>query len=364
MKKYKCILILMMSFVLILGTVLPVSATELPEEMQETGETAEPEEDMEDEEETAKDFDDVQEPDEYEEDEELTAFINEAKAELKAITDQEVVMALVYLCDSYSVRSAPGENEEICVKVPTGTTVQITGVELDDEWNIWYKVSLSYNDQTYTGYVDRSYLAYSNEVFIEWENTYFPQIATFAAVGSLYPDVEQFPESYQDKLMRLKQAHPNWIFVKQNTGLNWKDVVKNENYEERNLISSSAGAAYKNGLYGSGWYYASEEAVKYYLDPRNFLDETRVFQFEQLTYNPSYHSKAAIDRILSSTFMKGELPGAGKSYSSAFFEIGVKMKVNLSLWKNVFTVLWWPPPTKPPMPRQNISPVPSRNLLI
>lgn len=327
MKKHKRILTLMMSFILIFGAVLPVSATEpAEEEMQESEDTARPEEDVEDEEDLAEDFDDVQ--DEYDEDEELTAYINEAKEELNGITDQEIVMALIYLCDSYSVRSAPGESEEICVKVPTGTTVQITGVEPDEEWNIWYKVSLSYNDRAYTGYVDRSYLAYSNEVFLEWENTYFPQMATFAAVGSLYPDVEQFPESYQDKLMRLKQAHPNWIFVKQNTGLNWQDVVKNENYKERNLISSSAGAAYKNGLYGSGWYYASEEAVKYYLDPRNFLDETRVFQFEQLTYNPSYHSKAAIDRILSSTFMKGELPGAGKSYSSAFFEIGVNLKVS------------------------------------
>ena len=335
MKKCKRILIFLMSFILLLGTAMPVSATEpAAEDVQDLGDAAGSEEDTEEEEEVTGDEEelpegfDMQDLEEYGEDEELIAYINEAKEELKKVTNQEIIMALVYLCDSYPVKKTPGENGEFCVRVPTGTTVQITGVDLDEEWNIWYKVSLSHNDHAYTGYIDRSYLAYSNEIFIEWENTYFPQIAMFAANSSIYPDVEQFPESYQDKLIRLKQAHPNWIFVKQNTGLDWQDVVKNENYQDRNLISSSAGSAYKNGLYGSGWYYASEEAVKYYLDPRNFLDETRVFQFEQLTYNPSYHSKAAVDRILSSTFMKGELSGEGKSYSTAFFEIGVNLKVS------------------------------------
>ncbi len=287
MKKCKRILIFMMSFILLLGAAMPVSATELAEDdVQDSVDSAESEEDTEDEEEFTGDEEelpedfDVQDSEEYDEDEELIAYINEAKEELKKVTNQEIIMALVYLCDSYSVKNTPGENGELCVQVPTGTTVQIMGVELDEEWNIWYKVSLSHNDHLYTGYIDRSYLAYSNEIFIEWENTYFPQIAMFAATSSIYPDVEQFPESYQDKLIRLKQAHPNWIFVKQNTGLSWQDVVKNENYQDRNLISSSAGSAYKNGLYGSGWYYASEEAVKYYLDPRNFLDDTRIFQFE------------------------------------------------------------------------------------
>ncbi len=333
MKKFKRVFLLVMCMTLLFQPALCVSATELSTK-QEDGEGESGEEYVEEDQDTeGEDIPDEPEEEDWQnedgdEDGELTAFIREAKEELRKMTDQEVVMALVYLCDTYQVREMPGEKESVTVQVPTGTTVQVIGAELDEEWNVWYQVTLSYNDNQYTGYIDRNYLAYSNEHFIAWEDTYFPRVGMFTASGSLYPDVEQFPVSYQDKLMRLKQAHPNWIFVKQNTGLNWQTVVKNENYQDRNLISSSMGDGYKNGNYGPGWCYASEDAVKYYLDPRNFLDETRVFQFEQLTYNPSYHSKVAVDKILSATFMKGELPGAGMSYASAFFEIGVKLKVS------------------------------------
>ena len=74
MKKYKRILFLMMSFILLMGTVLPVSASELSEEnVQDAEDTALLGEDIEDEDEPADDFDDIQEQEEYDEDEELTA---------------------------------------------------------------------------------------------------------------------------------------------------------------------------------------------------------------------------------------------------------------------------------------------------
>ncbi len=263
------------------------------------------------------------------EDAELREYLREAQEGLQEIADPNVIMALVYLCDTYPVRKTSGDDGEVCVDVPSGTTVQITGVDVDSDWNVWYQVSLGQNDRVYSGYIDRNYLAYSDELFLDWENNYFPKIALFSMPGSsVYPDVEQFPESYQASLIKLKQAHPNWFFVKQDTGLNWQTVVDNENYKDRNLISSSMGDAYKNGEYGSGWWYASEAAVEYFLDPRNFLDESRIFQFEQLTYNSSYHTKSAVDTILASTFMKGEIPAEGNTYSSAFFEIGVSLRVS------------------------------------
>ena len=334
MKKYKRIWILIMSIILLFCQPISVLASEPSVEQEnepgEDGNDTQTEDESDGEEEPAdtETSDETEDDEDMEADAELEAFISEAKESLKAITDQETVMALVYLCDTYGVRETPGEDGKVCVQAPTGTTVQIDGVGLDEEWNIWYRVTLSSNDRSYTGYIDRTYLAYSNEAFLSWEDTYFPKIAMFAAYESGSLDVEQFPDSYKSKLIQLKQVHPNWIFVRQNTGLDWQTVVKNENYKDRNLISSVMKDAYKNGLYGSGWYYASKEAVEYYLDPRNFLDETRIFQFEQLTYNPSYHSKTAVDKILSTTFMKGELPGAGMSYASAFYEIGVKLKVS------------------------------------
>lgn len=268
------------------------------------------------------------ETDEYEEDLEFEEYIKEAQDALSEIASQDPLMALIYLCDYYGLKKEADINSEDLVWIPSGTTVLINGVALDQDYTIWYRVSVEHNGASYTGYVDRNYLAYSNEVFTAWENNYFAKIALFAADMGGYPDIEQFPASYRDKLTQLKQIHPNWIFVRQNTGLDWQKVVNSENSKGRSLINSVMGAAYRNGYHSPGWYYASEAAVKYYLDPRNFLDETRIFQFEQLTYNPSYHSKAAVQNILSNTFMKGELPGAGMTYADAFFQVGVSLKVS------------------------------------
>ena len=315
MRIQKRLLLIMISVMLILQPGLSAFATESDDL---GGDDRQIEEDQSETEENQED-----------EDAELREYLREAQEGLQEIADPNVIMALVYLCDTYPVRKTSGDDGEVCVDVPSGTTVQITGVDVDSDWNVWYQVSLGQNDRVYSGYIDRNYLAYSDELFLDWENNYFPKIALFSMPGSsVYPDVEQFPESYQASLIKLKQAHPNWFFVKQDTGLNWQTVVDNENYKDRNLISSSMGDAYKNGEYGSGWWYASKAAVEYFLDPRNFLDESRIFQFEQLTYNSSYHTKSAVDTILASTFMKGEIPAEGNTYSSAFFEIGVSLRVS------------------------------------
>ena len=261
------------------------------------------------------------------EDLELEEYLEMARTELKEITAQDVVMALVYLCDSYQVRKTADAEGEVCVSIPTGTTVEITGMDVDADLQLWFQVSLSWKDTSYTGYIQTGYLAYSNEKLMEWENMYFPQVMLLSEGN--YPDVEQFPASYQNKLTQLKKAHPNWVFVKQNTGLDWQTVIKNENIGERSLIQTKMGSAYTNGAHGQpGWSYASEAAIKYYMDPRNFLDETRVFMFEQLTYNPSYHTQAAVQNILNSTFMKGSIPGDSKTYAAAFFDIGSTLKVS------------------------------------
>ena len=261
------------------------------------------------------------------EDLELEEYLEMARTELKEITAQDVVMALVYLCDSYQVRKTADAEGEVCVSIPTGTTVEIIGMDVDADLQLWFQVSLSWKDTSYTGYIQTGYLAYSNEKLMEWENMYFPQVMLLSEGN--YPDVEQFPASYQNKLTQLKKAHPNWVFVKQNTGLDWQTVIKNENTGERSLIQTKMGSAYTNGAHGQpGWSYASEAAIKYYMDPRNFLDETRVFMFEQLTYNPSYHTQSAVQNILNSTFMKGSIPGDSKTYAAAFFDIGSTLKVS------------------------------------
>jgi beta-N-acetylglucosaminidase len=87
----------------------------------------------------------------------------------------------------------------------------------------------------------------------------------------------------------------------------------------------------KEGLYDNGsWYYASEDVLKLYMDPRNSLTENAIFQFEQLTYNESYHTKEAVDTFLNNTFMKNDhnAPGTDMTFARIFWAIGKEKNVS------------------------------------
>lgn len=240
---------------------------------------------------------------------------------------QETIQGTVYLCDFYDIRSEADSESSIVVTVPSGTTVQLMGVDLNRE-GLWYYVKAAANDVEYYGYVLRSYLAISNEVLLAWEEEQQNTYALNGIEGRAANGIEQFPESYQVGLQKLADKHPNWIFVRYDTGLDWNYVIDSEMVEDRSLVGTYRGDAWKEELYGSNWAYASRSAVQYCMDPRNFLDEEAVFQFEQLTYNASYHTIGATQNILQNTFMNGNMPGSGISYAQNFVEIGSGLRVS------------------------------------
>lgn len=270
--------------------------------------------------------------------EKLALLEEEAKKSLTELLQSEYVMALVYLCDSYAVKAEPDFSSASVEKLGSGYTVFITDTAVDtDNKKIWYKITFSVNGEENTGYIEREYLAYSNENFLAWEEEYLEPIEkllsesgvpmsiyndTAPVLNGYSSDIAQFPPSYQTALQALKNSHPNWTFVAFNTGLNWNEVVSNEMVGSRSLIYYTAKDSFKKQQYDSKWYYASQEAVEYYLDPRNSLTESAVFQFEQLTFNSSYHNVSAIQSLLNGTFMKGTVPKASVSYAQAFYDIG------------------------------------------
>ena len=81
---------------------------------------------------------------------------------------------------------------------------------------------------------------------------------------------------------------------------------------------------------------ASKKAVKYYMDPRNFLDERGIFQFENLEYQKDYHTQEGVEKILSNTPMhnttftytndNGEIKAM--KYSTAFMQAAEKSGVS------------------------------------
>ena len=159
-----------------------------------------------------------------------------------------------------------------------------------------------------------------------------------------------FPESYVSALVDLHNKYPNWTFKPYKTGLKWNDVIKAESKIGLNLISNSKSYAWKSteeGAYdwktdkfipfdGSTWVAVSEQAVKYYMDPRNFLDERGIFQFESLEYQKESHTQEGVEKILQNTPMANKTftykSDSGKSksmkYSKAFMSAASESKVS------------------------------------
>ena len=261
-------------------------------------------------------------------DEEDLAWIAEAGQALRQIVEDREVMALVYLCDEYKLHSDASEDSAAVVTVPSGQMVEILDVTVDEDGQVWEKVSTDMSGTDYIGYVRRDYLACSDERFLEWEEYYGMNpggAAMLAADGQgNYADIEQFPTGYQPALTALKEKYPNWIFVRYNTELDWNTAVTNEMQGGRSLVSASSPAWAKGDFYGAGWYNASRQALEAYMDPRNALREGAIFQFEQLTYNETYHTEAALKSFLDNTFMNSSAnaPGTNMTFEYIFYMIG------------------------------------------
>jgi Beta- N-acetylglucosaminidase len=147
---------------------------------------------------------------------------------------------------------------------------------------------------------------------------------------------EGFPESYKVYLRMLHGLYPQWVFKAYNTNLDWNTVISSESKAGVNLIPNSKGlewlsmegSAYdwktdKFTVYdGTYWVTASNAAIQYYMDPRNFLTTNGIFQFELLKYQSTYQNIAGVNNILSSTpfystFSFTNILGIPRTYSYA-----------------------------------------------
>lgn len=127
------------------------------------------------------------------------------------------------------------------------------------------------------------------------------------AVTSL-DGIENFSSSYQPYLRELAKKHPNWKFTALYTDLDWNYVIQQENVFGKNLVPKNYSDSWKNttpGQYNvevdSGWVDSSKQAVEYCMDPRNFLNEVRLFQFEGLAYDQSTNNLNGVEKILYGT---------------------------------------------------------------
>ncbi len=233
--------------------------------------------------------------------------------------------------DVLNVRSGAGTGYSKTGTVSYGDSLTILSETTDSSGAKWYKISCG----NVTGYVSAAYV----------------QLTSSGSQGSPDADFESymtkqgFPESYKPYLRTLHEQHPKWIFTAQKLGVDWNTALKEECVVGRNLVHSSALASWKsmekgaydfNGGYWYGldgsWVAASKEIIMYYMDPRNFLNDTYIFMFENQSYNSSYQTESGVKTILADTFMSGSYtcPDTKKkyTYSQTFIDAAKKSGVS------------------------------------
>ena len=233
--------------------------------------------------------------------------------------------------DVLNVRSGAGTGYSKTGTVSYGDSLTILSETTDSSGAKWYKISCG----NVTGYVSAAYV----------------QLTSSGSQGSSDADFESymtkqgFPESYNPYLRKLHEQHPKWIFTAQKLGVDWNTALKEECVVGRNLVHSSALASWKsmekgaydfNGGYWYGldgsWVAASKEIIMYYMDPRNFLNDTYIFMFENQSYDPSYQTESGVKTILADTFMSRSYtcPDTKKkyTYSQTFMDAAKKSGVS------------------------------------
>lgn len=275
---------------------------------------------------------------------EYIALFDKASKALRAIANEKDIYALIYLTEVCAVRELPNNSSAVVANLESAHTVRIIDVGadvdsiLEEEYantrpEIWYKIRFYVGDDELEGYVPRLNLAYSDDLLLAWEEEYaaLTPVDEMESVGAS-SDVEQFPYQYQSSLQKLKDSHSNWKFVPMKVDSSFESNVKKQSGwsggQPYSMVSSSAPAEYKDKDMGSGWYSATEAAVRHYMDPRNWLDEKSVFMFEQESFNSSYHSEDALQKFLNGTYFSnqaGTIYNVGKNQSISPFYLASRI---------------------------------------
>lgn len=235
--------------------------------------------------------------------------------------NNEDQIALATAAGAYATGTITGGNVYVRNAAGTSGTTKVVSLNWNHQVDIigetkvngvvWYNVKGTLNGKDFTGWTISTYIKvnYNNT----GDNTDF--VTAMKNAG--------FPDSYIPNLTALHNKYPSWTFEAVKMGLDWNTVIENESINGLNLVSKSADNSKKSTAAGAynwstntwveyepGWVSASSSYIAYLMDPRNFLDETNIFQFQSLAYSPN-ETLGGVQSIIKGTFMEGT-----KSYSN------------------------------------------------
>lgn len=219
---------------------------------------------------------------------------------------------LVSKAEIRTVGYVTGSNVRIRSEASTGSQilsevsyiyVDVIGSVKGADGYTWYNIRY----EGITGYIREDWLQ-----IITYDDSGFEQ------------SLEAFPESYRESLRQLHALYPNWIFIPDTVPKPFTESVKNQFLASRKQVNYySDGVSWRSmepGAYdwasgswdisNGGWIGAAREVIAYYMDPRNFLNPTEVYQFLMQGYNPNFESEAVLSRFVAGTFLAGTYTAA------------------------------------------------------
>lgn len=232
-----------------------------------------------------------------------------------------------------TIRKEPSASSEGLGKLYNNEKVVIIGdVIQNDDRSKWYKIEFNNS----FAYVSADYIV---DVTIVVAPPEYKEDATFEENLTK----QNFPESYKILLRELHAAHPEWIFLSDQIDLTWAEVLDAESSIGKSLVSTSRPESYRAMEYGaynwetnsyvafdgSSWVAAHRDIVAYYLEPRNFLNETGIFQFLDQSFNEKFQNIAGIEKIITNSFLAKPFPETThSSYAEVILEAGRQSKVS------------------------------------
>ena len=232
-----------------------------------------------------------------------------------------------YTTEYLNVRTGAGTSFPVVRVIPKDSRVNVVLKSYDRDGNLWYKIQ----DGNKFCYIYANYVSDtlggqpgSNSAEENSDNTQNPSAGNDTSILRPLSSVEfensmneqGFPESYKPALRKLHAKYPNWQFAARHVNLDWNQAL-NKQIRSSNLVHSSHPEGYKDvgpdsynferGYYyakdGSTFFKASPETVAYYMDPRNFINDSGIFMFEDLHYNAKFQTRQVVRDILNSTAM-------------------------------------------------------------
>ncbi len=189
------------------------------------------------------------------------------------------ITGTVHVEDKLRIRAGAGTEYDVVGYLYDGDVVTILDTETVGATK-WYKITKG----DLTGYASGDYITI---------NASYETDEEFEAFLTL----QKFPEDYKEKLREIHAIYPNWEFKAEHLSMTWEEALAAESKVGLNTIQSpDAWKSMESGAYNwstgkyiawdsGNWVSAAPALVAYYMDPRNFLTPSYLFQFEDLHYS-------------------------------------------------------------------------------